>query len=205
MQITGGGDPTQDTELEQSKGSLPMQKRDLDITVAEKVVSAVKDKYDVIQIKQTNQPGVTGAKMLTAKDTRFLYSIIKHADKILLTDSFMQHATAAFDKPAVVCWCGTSPDVLGHDLHTHLRNQVCDTPECHRPNTSLSDVDAFGAMWECPVGEICRTHPVDAILEALDVKKETMQLIGGHTLSSDQNLPVLDSSIISSRPQDVKG
>lgn len=201
MQITGGPDPSENTEIEQIKAGLPMQKRDLDIAVATKVVAAVKDQYDVVQIKKMNQPGVDGAKMLTAKEPRFLFAIIPQAAKLLLTDSFMQHATAAFDKPSVVCWCGTSPDVLGYECHTNLRQKVCDTPECHRPNTSLSDFNAEGAVWECPVGEVCRKHPVEKILEALQVKKESMQLIGVPTSLSDPNLPVLALSTISSKPE----
>ena len=94
-------------------------------------------------------------------------AFIPHAEKMLLIDSFMQHAAAAFQRPAVVCWAGTSPDCLGYDLHTNLRRSVCDTPECHRPNTFLFDQQANGDLWNCPYGEVCRQYSAEDIVEAL--------------------------------------
>jgi len=97
-------------------------------------------------------------------------ALLPYIDKFVLIDSLFQHATAAMHKQAVVCWSGTSPDVLGYSSHINLRHEVCKTPECHRPNTYLYD---FGVnkdnFWECPYDRVCKDYTANEILEALGV------------------------------------
>jgi hypothetical protein len=56
---------------------------------------------------------------------------------------------------------------LGYDCHINLRQNECETPECHRPNSFFFDLTTTG-QWECPYGDLCvENYDQQDILDAL--------------------------------------
>jgi hypothetical protein len=171
IQVTGGANPENQTKFAYIKSRETGHKRDLDFEVAQKVVNRMMEDYAIIQVKTKNQPTLENVNVLESK-AKVFSSLLKHADKVLLIDSFLQHAAAALNIPSVVCWSGTSPDCLGYELHSNIRNESCPTPECHRPSTFIYDSFADHEGWRCPYKEKCRQHDVKAIMKALTGKEE---------------------------------
>jgi hypothetical protein len=162
--ITGGKVPDKDDEGSRSDAIRQMYRRNLPMSIAQKVADGLKDKYRIIQVKGPTQPGIKDGHYITTQ-LRALFALAAAGKRFVLIDSFMMHATAAFDKRAVVCWGGTNPKVLGYETHVNLIRKVCPTPMCHRPNDYLFDVLANASKWDCPYGEPCLEHEVDQIIE----------------------------------------
>ena len=166
IQFQGGAAPQRDKD----NNLLPPIKmfvRDVPLQIIKNVSVALENRYKTIIIGLPSQNSWTGVESLTGKHPRELLSVILHANKLLLIDSFIQHAAAALNRQAVVCWGATSPDILGYNTHINLRRKSCDTPECHRPNSYLNDIDYQGKPWTCPT-ESCTFHSEESILNALD-------------------------------------
>jgi hypothetical protein len=169
IQATGGVPP----QYNDKKELMPAPKmfvRNLPMGIVKHVIDEMSKKYHPILMKAATQPGFEGVEN-ASYPLRQSLALIPHAHKLLLIDSFAQHAAAALDKQAVVCWCGTSPECLGYKCHINLRMKACDNPECHRPNSYLWDRDVKGQPWECPHGEVCVEHDEADILEALKKSK----------------------------------
>ena len=96
---------------------------------------------------------------------RTICALVEQVKYVICIDSFLLHACSAMNKKALVLWSGTSPDTLGYDLHLNVRRNVCDTPECHRPNSFLFDIQPTSYQWECPVNNICTKYDSTLILE----------------------------------------
>ena len=174
IQSVGGAPPETDDDEARFNAEHAMHKRSLPHEVAQGVVDRMRRDYVVVQVRDKHQR-ILNNSLQVEGSPREIMALIPYAEKMLFIDSFMQHAAAALGKPAVVCWAGTSPDCLGYKLHTNLRRSVCETPECHRPNTFLFDQQVNGDVWNCPVGEACRNYSVDEIVEALTGNMATTQ------------------------------
>ena len=161
MQAFGGLVPKEATLPAFLEAERMQQRRGLPADIAGHVVAALKEKHKVLFVKHPNQPGIEGTTAVSA-NPRQLLALIPYASKMLLIDSFLQHAAAAINKPAVVCWAGTSPVALGYELHTNLVLEACPTPCCQRPNSFL-----FDTTWDCPHGQGCQRHSADDIIAAL--------------------------------------
>jgi hypothetical protein len=171
IQFMGGVPPQPDPK--DNKKLIPparMFVRNLPFEVTKNVADELSEKYHVMVLKAATQPVWEKAEAISYP-IRNTLALIPHVHKMLLIDSMAQHAAAALDKQAVVCWAGTSPDLLGYSSHINLRMNACPTPECHRPNSYLWDVDAKGQPWDCPYGEECTAHDEAAILKALEQSK----------------------------------
>lgn len=106
-------------------------------------------------------------------NTRAIIAMIPFAKYIIAIDSFLLHASACFKKPVIALWAGTSPITLGYPNDINIRRNVCETPECHRPNSFLFDITTSGYAWECPVNNICCDHSAEEVL------KEFEKITGG--------------------------
>jgi len=146
------------------------QRRGIPHKAAQEIVDALKDQYHILEITATGHPKVEGTTPLFDQ-LRVVLAAIKYADKLLLIDSFAQHAAAAFNKPATVLWCGTSEKVLGYDIHNNIVTDKCPTPQCQRPYGWLFDTLAGGIEWSCPHGEVCVNHNVKAVIDEILEKK----------------------------------
>ena len=167
IQPFGGKNPVNKDPNEVNKAMREMFRRNISTKSVKETVTKMKDDYHILLAKFPNQPEIEGAQSLTIP-LRQLFALIPHANKLLLIDSFMQHAAAAFEKKAVVCWGGTSPEALGYKSHNNLTKEVCDNPFCHRPNSFLFDRQPQGATWDCPYGVKCLDYSADEMLKALD-------------------------------------
>jgi len=105
--------------------------------------------------------------------TRAVIALSQYATAMIVIDSFLLHGSAVFQKPALALWSGTSPEQLGYDCHVNLRNKVCDTPECHRPNSYFFDIEPNGYQWECSHNNKCCDYEPKTVIEAFD------QMTGG--------------------------
>jgi ADP-heptose:LPS heptosyltransferase len=141
--------------------------RNLPLNTVSQVVNQMKHTHRIVLIKTKDQDGIEGVENTDNYSLRDSLSLLLVADKVLCIDSMVQHACAAMNKKAVVCWSGTSPELLGYNSNINLRIQACPDPECHRPNSFLADLDTKLEVWSCPYGEPCTNHDVKSILEAL--------------------------------------
>ena len=137
------------------------------LDLAQGVVDALAPRCTVLQVRLPEQPVLNGAVSVTDR-LRILAALVVAAPRRLLIDSFMQHAAAALNAPAVVMWGGTSPGVFGYPLHRNLTRSACPTPGCGRPLHHLFDMLATGAHWTCPWGDACLGYTVDEMLAALE-------------------------------------
>ncbi len=160
FQWTGGKAPEKATQESYQNSLMPMYKRSLPQETAQEIVDALKAKgYVVGVVGHPNYPELKGAEKIFAP-IRSTLVLTKFAKGFIAIDSFLQHACACkqIDLKGVVVWGGTSPDKLGYEKHTNLRKNECPSPECHRPNSYLFDVQPHGAIWDCPHGTPCLTN-----------------------------------------------
>jgi hypothetical protein len=94
--------------------------RDLPPSIAQDVVNSVKDKFSkILHVRRENQPALENTIHVT-DSLRNIFCCIALSDKILGIDSLIQHAAAAVEKPATVCWITNSPTVFGYKLHNNI-------------------------------------------------------------------------------------
>ena len=161
-----GGAPPQMNKTTNRMETPKMFVRNLPPTIVENVISEMKEKYTPLILKMPTQNPIKKYDSLFLPLRQSL-ALVGQAHKLLLIDSMLQHAAAAQNKQAVVCWAATSPKQLGYESHINLRMNACSTPECHRPNSFLVDVDCNKQPWECPHGEACTRHDEGEIIKAL--------------------------------------
>ena len=136
--------------------------------IPEKIQKEISDaigllNYRVGVVAHENQYAPAGADRISYP-VRAMIALVPFAKQIVCVDSFLQHAAACFKKKAIVTWAGTSPVTLGYDCHVNLRRSVCDTPECHRPNSYLFDIEPSGYQWECPWSNRCTEYAASDVL-----------------------------------------
>ena len=166
IQHTGGKAPEQPTKEARLIAKDSMYRRGITDEVAQELTDKlIADGYIVGSVQHPNQVQPKGSELVSFP-LRATLGLIPYAEGIICIDSVLQHASAAFEKQALVCWAGTSPDRLGYDIHKNLRRNVCSTPECHRPNSYAFDIQPNGMMWNCPFSEECCDYTAEEILNA---------------------------------------
>lgn len=163
MQLTGGIVP------QSGQPTMKMYTRNLPMDIADKLVKKLKDKFHIMAIAGPNQIIPKDTERVTHR-FRNVMALAFFSKKVLLIDSFMQHACAAIDKEAVVLWGGTSPKLLGYKIHKNMFQIKCPTPFCNRPNSFLFDTTPYGVPWECEHSDVCMEYSVDDIIKILDVE-----------------------------------
>lgn len=118
--------------------------RDMPPRQAKEVADRLRKTYKVYQIKSPEQPLVEGCEPLT-RPLREVFAMIRSADRLVLIDSFAQHAAAALGREATVCWITNSPKVFGYDMHENLQAREPDKDS--RSQTSyLQEFDFTGSV-----------------------------------------------------------
>jgi hypothetical protein len=150
----------------QTHGGPPkakLYKRDLSVGIAEKVVSALSVKYEVLHLRYNEQPAIRNTKHAFFR-LRETLALLPYSRSSLLIDSFAQHAYAAFGKSANVLWGGTSPTCLGYEEHNNIfKDTPCKNQFCHRPNSFLFDM-VNNQPWDCSENEACLQFSPEEIL-----------------------------------------
>ena len=139
--------------------------RDLPSTVVVKVIEYFKNDYTIVHIRREDQLSYNDTISIT--DTfRALCVLLTMSTKRLLIDSFAQHAAAALELPATVCWVSNKPEVFGYDLHDNiLANEFTTKPELR--NSYLSKFNIAGDLIEFPYNSEDEIFNVEVIVESL--------------------------------------
>jgi hypothetical protein len=139
--------------------------RDLPSAAVVKVIEHFKNDYAIAHIKREDQLSYNDTIPVT--DTfRALCILLAMSSKRLLIDSFAQHAAAALELPATVCWVSNKPEVFGYDLHDNiLANEFTTKPELR--NAYLSKFNIAGELIEFPYNSEDEIFNVEAIIESL--------------------------------------
>lgn len=93
--------------------------RDIPNGVAQQVVNAFANEYNIIHLRREDQLALQNTTPLQA-DFRAVCVLISISALGLYMDSFAQHAAAALGKPGVVLWIGNSPQQFGYALHNNI-------------------------------------------------------------------------------------
>ena len=175
MQTNGGGDVNK-------KYSWA---RDLPTSVVLQVMEEFKNEYDIFHVKREDQIGYQNTIQVVG-GFRQTIAIAMLSTKRLVIYSFLQHALASLNLPAVACWIIHTPKTLGYDLHTH----VLANPYTHKPelkNSYISKFNMGGDELEFPYNNETEIFDVDKIIKAIrgEEKKEEVKLITQETIKID--------------------
>jgi hypothetical protein len=178
----------------QSYGGADTQKhpyswsRDLPPNLSQEIVNELKDKFDkILHIRRDNQPVIEGTIQLS-DNFRNLFCYIALSDKILGIDSFVQHAAAAFNKPATVAWISNSPKVFGHSIHDNI---IASGQESfrHRIDSYLESDDwTGGRLYECPYDNIANMFDKEQIIQSILGSKKEYTKFG----TKENLIPLID-------------
>jgi hypothetical protein len=123
--------------------------RDIPPHQAQIAVDILKKEYYVVHVKGQGQPSLRGCQEITLAP-RNLLALPKFVDRIIGIDSCIQHAAAAWEKAATVCWVTNKPKVFGYDLHKNILPQ-------EGIKTDVSNIFIDGLLQEFDFGG-GRTH-----------------------------------------------
>jgi len=143
----------------------------------------LKKDYTVIQIGSSGLPSnilhEKSINLIGKTNIEQSMAMIKNADVFLGCDSFGQHCAAFMKTPAVVMFCGTSPEDFGYPFNSnifHPEVAFCQY-KCGRPvrwlyDYEFSNRDHWNSRsevgWVCP-NKICeRAITVDEVVSAVD-------------------------------------
>jgi ADP-heptose:LPS heptosyltransferase len=123
------------------------------------------DNIGVIQVGRIRDPYIRGSRSLLGLTTpRQLVGMVRHADAVVSSDSFLMHAAHLCGVPAVVLWGPTDHRVYGYRDHTHILATVtCDhAPSC----IGTGKINTYQAI--CPYEPHCmNTIEVEDIYAAV--------------------------------------
>ena len=177
LQHCGGKVPKDKSEQEQIIAESAMYNRNLPHELVDNIVRELIDrKYMVGSIQHENQYCSSQAEKISFP-IRAIIALIPYVKYVICIDSFLQHAAAIFDKPALVLWGGTNPKKLGYqyDSVNHITQKVCDNPMCHRPNSFFMDVLPNGFQWDCPHDAKCMDYNIEKVMTSFDIEIEKIK------------------------------
>lgn len=156
----------------QTNGGAPDQvlkyswARDLPAPVVTKVIEHFKDKYNIVHIRREDQPGYNFTTPF--QDIfRKIVVLLAVSEKRLLIDSFAQHACAALNIPAVVCWIANKPEVFGYKIHKNIvANKF--TKNLELRNSYLNEFNIAGDPLQFPYNDESEIFDAESIITALD-------------------------------------
>lgn len=194
LQHQGGKNPNDKSEKENMIATSEMHRRNLPTKTADEVANYLSAfGFMVGSVQHENQRKIDSTKLIQFP-IRAVIALIPHVKCVIGIDSFLQHAAAAFDKPAIICWGGTDSRVLGYETHINLEQKACKTPACHRPNSYLFDIETNGFQFECDENEVCMNWDSKTIIsnfrkifpEVSDGARDTASHIVGQGESCDK-------------------
>ena len=109
LQTNGGG----------NEGNSYNWARDLPEFLVKSIIDKLKDKYHIYHVARNDQISFENTEKVNTH-FRELFCLISLSQKRLFIDSFAQHASASLSLPSTVCWIGTSPDILGYNIHNNI-------------------------------------------------------------------------------------
>lgn len=141
--------------------------KDLPPDLAQKIVNYARSHgYNVVQVKNPNQPQIIGAKVLNFS-LRLNFALIKHSQKRLFVDSAMQHVSAGMNLPAVVTWLWSHPDHTGYKLHKNYFAKI-DTDLKNMVDSFSPQFDISGQIENSPAN-LNSAYNADEIINLLEL------------------------------------
>ena len=155
MQTNGGGDINKPYSWA----------RDLPTSVVLSIIEEFRNYYAIVHVRREEQQSYQNTIQLTG-NLRHILAVTMLSEKRLVIDSFLQHALAGLNLPAVACWVVNTPKLFGYDIHTHiLANTFTVQPELR--NAYLQKFNIGGDDMEFPYNSEREIFDVDAIIRAL--------------------------------------
>lgn len=171
-QFDGGKVPNDKTDKERLIAKGAMYRRSIPEKIQQEIIDGLIERnYHPAVVAHENQFIPLKAEKIFFP-VRAIVALIPFVKQVICIDSFLMHGSAVFKNQAIACWAGTSPITLGYDFQINLRRDACPTPECHRPNSYLFDVEPSGFQWECPYSDKCTDYESSTILDAFDKRVE---------------------------------
>ena len=139
-----------------------IQEKTWDIMQANKLVAGFKHMFQFIQVRLPDEPMIMDAYQFPGPvTTRRIAALLPYVFTFVAIDSFLQHASAIFQKKGIVLWGPTHPANLGYDHNINISHaEACPTKtiHCRRPETHLFDfLPGSGQTmnqpleaWRCP-------------------------------------------------------
>jgi hypothetical protein len=122
-----------------------------------------KEGYKILTVEGPNYPTLKGHTSI-ASPLRAVMTLLPIVKTFVSIASFVQHASAIYDKRGLVLWGGTSPKLLGYEHNDNFfMDPCCPTPFCHRPNSFFFD-NRDGYNWACVRDDECMDFDPDEVI-----------------------------------------
>lgn len=146
---TNGGPYNPDNKYEANQ--VVSWSRDMPTPVIEALIKHYSKDYHIIQICKSKDNVMKGVEAIVNPQYNLeLFSILRLAEKRILIDSCLQHASAAFRLPSTVLWNGTSPKVFGYDIHANITPKREYMEGYKNIKAYLHDFELWGDPVQCP-------------------------------------------------------
>ena len=140
--------------------------RDIPYSTANIIVDYFKNDYKIFHICRDEQIKLENTISVT-DNFRSLAVLILISNKRLLIDSFAQHAAAALNVKASVCWIANKPNVFGYEIHDNiLANEFTVKPELKK--SYLMKFNIGGDLNEFPYRNESEIFNVNKIIESIN-------------------------------------
>lgn len=126
----------------------------------------IKEGFSVLQIKAGNQFICKDVQVLNLSPRAYMV-LSKFTSGHIGVDSFMNHVTGAWKKPALIFWNSTNHKNLGYPSATNVFRDKCPTPMCNRPRVGYPDLIP-GGVWSCPYDKVCARWTDEEIIKYVD-------------------------------------
>lgn len=146
---TNGGPYNADNNYDVNQ--LVSWSRDMPLPIAEGIVKHFSKTHHIIQICKSKENRIPGVEHVVGPQYNLeLISLLRIADKRILIDSCLQHASAAFRLPSTVLWNGTSPTVFGYNIHNNITPKREYMEGYKNIKAYLYDYELWGDPIQCP-------------------------------------------------------
>lgn len=121
-------------------GNVDRTRRSLSKDFAEKILSILKKKFTVIQLKTSKQPKLLDCSDEISLDTisswRNLFFLSLSSHFMISVDCILNPLSVALNKKSIVLWSSTSEQILGHPSSFNIR-------ECEKESIHASVAESF--------------------------------------------------------------
>jgi ADP-heptose:LPS heptosyltransferase len=143
------------------------------------VIEKCKNDFTFIQVGGGGEQPIPNAHLNICGRTtwRQTFAIISECFTFIAIDSFLQHASLAFDKRGIVLFGRSNPVTLGHEFHYNISvPDSCPDIYCGRPEGGFGDMevrDGNLTHWVCPNMNCMKAITPQMVIDALySIKKD---------------------------------
>ena len=141
--------------------------RDIPQDLAQAIVDKYSTNYHIFQVTREGGYKLNNVERVDYQlSNTELFAILIEAEKRILIDSALQHASAAFKLPSTVLWIGTSPTVFGYKLHTNIQASIPKKAN-QLIGSYLNDFQFDNNIHECPYIQLKDIFNVTNVLNTI--------------------------------------